>query len=118
MKMTCFIFLPLIVCNISFSQDIFDQNSSENDSLNSRNLKDKPAVFKSYPNPVETYLYVIGNLRLQSVEFINVSGKTQLFYKVNKAINRLDTSELKKGMYLIKVTNENYAIEVKRIVKL
>ena len=107
-----------MICNISFSQEIFDQNNLKNDSLSVRNLKGKSAVFKSYPNPVETYLFVIGTKRLQSVEFINSSGKTQLFLKVNKAINRLDISELKKGMYLMKVINKTDAVEVKRIVKL
>lgn len=116
--MTYFIFLPLIVCNISFSQETLNQNNSKNDSLNSKDLKIKSAIFKSYPNPVETYLYVIGTVRLQTIEFINGSGKTRLFIKVNKAINRLDVSELKKGIYLMKVTNEKNVVEVKRIVKM
>ncbi len=116
--MTYFVFLPLMICNISFSQEIFDQNNLKNDSLSVSNLKGKSTLFKSYPNPVETYLYVIGNVRLQSVEFINSFGKTTLFIKVNKAINRLDVSELKKGVYLMKVINETDVVEVKRIVKL
>ena len=62
-------------------QEILDQNNLKNDSLRTRSLKDKSAVFKSYPNPVETYLFVIGTKRLQSVEFINSSGKSQLFLK-------------------------------------
>lgn len=103
----CF-FAFLIICNTSYSQ-----KKTEDLSLES---KTKKSIFKCYPNPVETELFVLGTNKIKSIEFIDVLGKRVGYYHFNKSIIKMDVSKLKSGIYLMQVIDENNKQETKKLV--
>lgn len=107
-KIICF-FSVLMSCNISFSQDIIEEKSIENQT--------KQAVFKSHPNPVKDQLFVLGTYKIKTIVFYDVLGKQVAFYQYDKSIIKVNVSDLKAGVYLMKVTDEKDKVAVKRIVK-
>jgi hypothetical protein len=112
MKNALPVFLILIVCNISFSQEkrtkLFLENELKNDT--------EIAVFKCHPNPVEDELFIIGTYNIKRIEIIDASGKSVAVYEFNKSIIRLNVSDLKTGIYLLKAIDEHDKVEVKQLV--
>lgn len=106
MKNRLCLFIILFVCNLSFSQNETEQVKA----------KTKSSIFKFYPNPVQDELYVLGTNKIKTIEFIDVSGKTAEVFHLNKAIIKLDVSQLKSGIYHIKVTDENNDLETKKVI--
>lgn len=106
MKNILFVFCLLPMCNVSFSQN------EENTQLK----KNETSIFKFYPNPAEDELYVLGTKKIKSIEFINVLGKRASITHYNNAIIKMDVSQLKSGIYLIRVINENDTIESKKLI--
>ena len=109
MKMVSSAFLILLVCNLSFSQ-----NKVENDTVKSNTTK--VSVFKLYPNPVQDELFILGTNKIKSIELINALGKREAFYSFNKSIIKMDVSQIKSGIYLIQVIDENNQLEIKRLI--
>lgn len=56
-----------------------------------------------YPNPAENY--VLLNKKAQSVEIINLTGKTVLFKNNVNDNEKIDISDLHSGIYILKVNN-------------
>jgi len=106
------IFSILIVCNISFSQDIKPQLELENKTIEDT----QEPVFKFHPNPVEDNLFVIGTHKIKSIEIIDALGKSVAFYQFDKSIIRLNLSDLKSGIYLLKVIDKNDRLDIKKLV--
>lgn len=63
-------------------------------------------VVKVYPNPVETKLNFIGLTSPVQVIVFDMLGKRQL---QSKLTNTLDVSQLKSGLYMVEIKNENSA---------
>lgn len=99
--------LFLIANNISFSQ---------NNTLNSVTKTSDSKVFECYPNPVKDHLYVIGTYKINQIEIIDVLGKRVALYKYDKSIIRMNISQLPKGIYLIKVTDEKGMQATKKLI--
>jgi hypothetical protein len=112
MKKLLPIFLILIVCNISFSQEKKPELPIE--SVGIENLEEP--VFKFYPNPVDDELFVIGTYKIKSIEIVDVLGKVVAIYQFDKSIIRMNVSELKPGMYLLKVIDINDRLDIKKLV--
>jgi hypothetical protein len=93
------------ISRVSFSQEQLDKN-----------VADKTPVFKSYPNPVHDELFILGTHKIKSIELINVLGNRVAVYYFNRSIIKLEVSQLKSGIYLIQVTDENNNQETKRLV--
>lgn len=81
-------------------------------------LKDsiRNRVFKCYPNPVKDNLFILGTNKLKSIEFINSLGKREAIYQFNRSIVKIDVSGFKKGLYILKVTNEKDSVETKKLI--
>lgn len=109
MKNVVFFVLVFFISNVSFSQEEKKHSNTKIDK--------KETVFKCYPNPVENELFVLGTHKIKSIAFINVLGNQVAFYQFDKSIIKLNVSELKSGVYLMKVIDEHDTIEVKRLVK-
>ena len=112
MKKALTVFSILIVCNISFSQEKKPDLPIENQSV--ENLEEP--VFKFHPNPVEDELFVIGTHKIKSIEIMNALGNVVAIYHFDKSIIRLHVSELKPGMYLLKVLDKKDRVDIKKLV--
>lgn len=64
----------------------------------------KSEKIKIYPNPFSNYISISGENNPSEYELSNLEGK--VFYK-GKTINNKDLSFLSKGIYLLKVTDNN-----------
>ncbi len=73
-----------------------------------------------HPNPTHGMLQIStsNNNALKKASVFDVLGKQVLQFKVphQNSVNKLDLTELNKGVYLIKIELENGAIQTKRIV--
>ncbi len=118
MKNIRFAFLALLICNLSFSQEkIIDSIKQSNiKKVDTTSAVLKTSVFKMHPNPAKDKLFVLGTNRIKSIELINVLGKQVAIYHFNKSIIKIDVSQLKKDIYIIKIIDENDKMETKRLV--
>lgn len=112
MKHIRIVFLFLIGSNILFSQ----QRTAELPIENQRLVAQEDAVFKFHPNPAEDDLFIIGTLKIKRVEIIDVLGKRVALHQFNKSIIRMNISELKSGIYLLKVTDKNKKQSIKKLI--
>ncbi|MEH6534807.1 MAG: T9SS type A sorting domain-containing protein [Psychroserpens sp.] len=112
MKKALPVFLILIVCNISFSQEKKPELPLENQRIKTT----EETVFKFHPNPVEDELFVIGTHKIKSIEIIDALGKSVALYQFDKSIIRMNVSQLKSGIYLLKVIDKNDKQDIKKLV--
>lgn len=83
-----------------------------------------PSQFEIFPNPVNDF----ANIKLEAqsrtssvIEIISING--QIMIKENTVLNKgvnniqINTSRLQKGVYLLKITDANGLINIKRLVK-
>lgn len=66
-----------------------------------------------YPNPVNDVLKINSPFAIEKVEVFNLLGQKT----ISTQATRINTSELAKGMYIIKITQENDVISTKRFIK-
>ena len=71
------------------------------------------AETKLYPNPTEGNFTVEG-LNVAKVEVYNLVG--QKVYSEQGKMVSIDASEWNKGIYLVAITNNNGAVETKKLV--
>lgn len=107
MNNTFFLIFTIAICKASFSQE--KQQSIE------INETKKEAIFKCYPNPVEDELYILGTYKIKSIELFDALGNRVAIYHYKKSIIKMDLSNLKSGVYHIKVINENEVEETKKL---
>ncbi len=71
-----------------------------------------------FPNPVDQYFVIQGELSLYDIEIINELGQVIQTIVSNNTEEIIDTSTLGAGMYFIKATNQaNNLISVQKIIK-
>ncbi|MDI9257896.1 T9SS type A sorting domain-containing protein [Flavobacterium sedimenticola] len=68
-----------------------------------------------YPIPTNDFLNIQSNYDVKEVELYNASGS--LIYRMNPVNNKLDTSNLTKGIYLVKTKLENGKVIITKITK-
>ena len=56
--------------------------------------------FRIYPNPVTTELNIVCNDAIESIQIINIAGTV---VQDIKGVNLIDITNLKSGLYIIKV---------------
>nr|WP_321232705.1 T9SS type A sorting domain-containing protein [uncultured Psychroserpens sp.] len=112
MRHACIIFLILIVCNVSFAQEKNTKLPIEKQGIETI----ETPVFKFHPNPVDDELFVVGTHKIKSIEIIDVLGKRVALYQFDKSIIRMNVSDLKNGIYLLKVIDKNNKQEIKKMV--
>ena len=65
--------------------------------------------YQLIPNPAKNYFYIIsGNNSNQQISIFDISGKMVKEIRDYKSGERIDTSNLDAGMYLVKVRNDRY----------
>gem|GEM_PF-6543435 len=81
-------------------------------------LKYEPMIV--YPNPAHEVLYLSLNLlhdRISKAEMYNLQGKLMATLRPEIQLVTLDVSDLKPGMYILKVTTEKGIVITKKVVK-
>jgi hypothetical protein len=102
----------LMYYNTTFNKEIV---SVPENKISENNL------FKVFPNPAKTSLYILTDRDFQNVfaEIYDLAGKQILNQELNFARNRIDISELPGGMYVLKIRDsESHYIQTERIVKM
>lgn len=112
MKNVPLVLFAYLVYNVSFAQPTDSKFTIENKPIE----ETETSVFKCYPNPVENDLFVIGTHKLKSIEFINAYGKSIAIYQYDNSIIRLNVSDLKPGMYLLKVIDKNDRQDIQQLI--
>jgi hypothetical protein len=114
MKKNYFIFL-LFVLTFFFTQVGFSQNNVNTTNTIQPNIED----LSIYPNPVsngKTFIYITSKRNLtKRIEFYDVLGK-QIFTTVITG-KELNISNLSKGVYILKITENNISETRKLVIK-
>ncbi|WP_460220570.1 T9SS type A sorting domain-containing protein [Psychroserpens sp. MEBiC05023] len=108
MNHKCIVFLFLISSNILISQEIVSNSQDIN-------LQNTP-VFKFHPNPTEDQIFIIGTHKIKTVEILDILGKRVAFFQLDKSIIKLNISELKPGMYLLRVIDKYDKHDTKQLI--
>ncbi|WP_299884707.1 T9SS type A sorting domain-containing protein [uncultured Lacinutrix sp.] len=103
MRKILFIVSVVVVCNKSYSQE-------------KKKLLSKEIVFKFYPNPVKEDLFILGTHKLKTIEIIDEFGKRVEIHTFNKSIIKMNVSNIKKGVYLLKAIDINDKQEIKKLI--
>lgn len=82
-------------------------------TLSNESFDNKPN-FTMYPNPVKNELFISSENDIQKVEIYNITG--QRILEVNNS-KRINTSSLRNGIYMVKLTSENGGVSVKKLIK-
>ncbi|MDO5978713.1 T9SS type A sorting domain-containing protein [Flavivirga spongiicola] len=110
MKNLFCLLLIFLIYNTSFCQEKTNNVNLLNDDL-------KASIFKFHPNPVDNQLFIIGTVKIKRIEIIDILGKNVATYFFNKSIIKIDVSQLRSGLYLIEIRNENDKLEIKKLIK-
>jgi hypothetical protein len=106
---------PELENSLAENWSCINENGSPNNA-NSIELSNEPPsreTVKLYPNPVENTLYVVGNSAVYDVEVYSILGQS-LLKLIN--VSQVDMSLFNKGVYLLKISNDN-TTNIKRVVK-
>ena len=90
-------------CDYSFTTNITTSLSDENIEI--------------YPNPFSDIIFVSASDG-GSIEITDVSGKVVYYSTLSTGINEISTSHFSKGLYVVKIQNEDKSIQTFKIVKL
>jgi hypothetical protein len=93
-----------------------------NAKLTNVNLPNEYNLFKVYPNPTSTHIYIdngdINRINGYSIKIINMLGQTIFIQLITQKLFYIDLSTLSgKGVYTLQIIdNNNKVIETKKIV--
>jgi len=109
-----YLFTLLFTLTLLVSFQGFSQNSVKNTTIR-QNIEE----LSIYPNPVtngKTFIYITSKRNLtKKIEFFNVLGKQ--IYSIVLTGKELNISRLSKGVYLLKVTENNISETRKLVIK-
>ena len=98
--------------------------STNQDKENPETLTNLENVgFQMYPNPVKEFLNIKINTAILtngSVQIYSINGalvQTHTLQKTGSSNLKLDVSQLKKGIYMVKIVNNKKDVFVKKIIK-
>ncbi|MFV0539666.1 MAG: T9SS type A sorting domain-containing protein [Aestuariibaculum sp.] len=113
MKNNYYLLLICIIFSMAFQLNGFSQNTAV--TVTAHDLKIEGLSI--YPNPIvkgQTYVYIKSNKNLsKSIEIFDILGK-RISIQVLKG-KELNISSLKKGVYILKIT-ENKVSETRKLV--
>jgi hypothetical protein len=75
--------------------------------------------FSMYPNPIKDKLNIVlqSNVKKMRYKIYSVLGFKIKQGELNKVFNKIDISNLKKGVYLLKIIDSNNSFIIKKIIK-
>jgi Secretion system C-terminal sorting domain/Right handed beta helix region len=91
---------------------IVDCGADEFYALATHNFEEKEKI-RVYPNPVTNSIKIGNNFGKSTVEILSITGQT-VYKKLDFEANDIDVSQLKAGVYILNVSNENgnYAVKI------
>jgi len=110
-----YIFLMLIVTSFS-AQAQTAKNSGVADQVKTENTLDKVQI---YPNPVTSgRIYINAETNsVKAIELYDMLGKRILTTEMNGYQKELNVSNLKAGVYILKLSEKNNSITRKIVIK-
>ena len=110
-----YIFLLLIITSFS-AQAQTAKNSGIADQVKTENTLDKVQI---YPNPVTSGKIYINaeTTSTKTVELYDMLGKRIVFTEMNGYQKELNVSNLKAGVYILKLSEKNNSITRKIVIK-
>ncbi|MDP5157888.1 MAG: T9SS type A sorting domain-containing protein [Flaviramulus sp.] len=113
MKKYYFLFFFIIIAFFTTQNGVAQNNADAN--LINKNIEG----LSIYPNPVssgKTFINISSRFNLnKKVEFYNVLGK--LIFSINLSDKELNISNLSKGVYILKITENNITETRKLVIK-
>ena len=73
--------------------------------------------FKAYPNPVIDVLTISFTENISKIEIVNMIGQVVQSKKVNNTEDKIDTSRLPVGTYLLRVSIDDTKVKTLKIIK-
>ncbi|NLE63716.1 MAG: T9SS type A sorting domain-containing protein [Bacteroidales bacterium] len=85
-------------------------------------IKEQQETFKVmvYPNPAHNYIdiqFSSVDLRNKEMELSDITGKLLKKQILNRNVERMDLSELTKGMYFLTIKGDNHVLKILKIIK-
>ncbi len=110
-----YIFLLLIITSFS-AQAQTAKNSGVADQVKTENTLDKVQI---YPNPVTSGKIYINaeTTSTKTIELYDMLGKRIVFTEMNGYQKELNVSNLKAGVYILKLSEKNNSITRKIVIK-
>jgi hypothetical protein len=68
-----------------------------------------------YPNPIINSFKILSSLKIEKVEIFNILGQKSSVQNLKS--NTIDISTLSKGIYILKVYQENAKVATKKFIK-
>lgn len=101
-----------------FNDKSFALNNTtcQNVMLSLPELETKPSI-DLFPNPTTGYIHFTGNTEIASVCIYNIAGQKIKLIEVKNGARTFDLSFLKKGAYLIEITDFNGIIYNRKVLK-
>ncbi len=79
---------------------------------------DKFSIYNIYPNPVQGILYIDSQMNGDSfIEIIDTKGRTVATKLMKTISGKINLTSLSKGVYYIRITNDEYSVSKKIIVE-
>lgn len=103
-----------IICGASTGSYYFDAFKMEEQTLSVANVNLNDAL-KVYPNPASNVMYIASKIRIQNVELFDVTGKKIYAFKDDNIVE-IQTVKMKKGFYLLKLTDPNKNCTTRKIL--
>ena len=100
--------------NSNYSQVIYSRFNPDLPEPTGINFSNSVSNISVYPNPAKESLFITGTSAITQIRITDVQGKT-----IKNCIlqnNRIDTSDLRSGVYFVKITTPSGVI-VKRFIK-
>jgi dienelactone hydrolase len=89
---------------------------SNNQTLGSSGLNELLMQIKLYPNPAKDHLFIESNMQIVNVAILDINGRMIFEKNDGSTIHSIDISYLKKGIYLVVITDGANSI-TKRFIK-
>ncbi|SEQ14348.1 endoglucanase [Hyunsoonleella jejuensis] len=103
-----------IICGASTGSYYFDAFKMEEQTLSVANVNLNDDL-KVYPNPASNVMHIASKNRIQNVELFDVTGKNVYAFKDDNIIE-IQTVNMKKGFYLLKLTDQNKNCTTRKIL--
>jgi CubicO group peptidase (beta-lactamase class C family) len=97
----------------TFDNKLWDYINKLNCSANSIREFDLSSKISVFPNPVKDIITITSEVPLKSVTLANSIGQS---FDVKLVNNKLDVSQMQKGLYFLTITSSNNTSLVKKIV--
>jgi Metallo-peptidase family M12/Secretion system C-terminal sorting domain len=103
-------------CSESSVNGNFQFDNHDFDSNEKKEKKDTNGTISIHPNPVSDILFIDSETKMDRYQIYNSIGELVMSTKFTLA-NSVDVSDLKSGLYVLKLSDENNLLETTKFIK-